>query len=136
MSEGPIRDEDPIEVVRRFSVAFIAAWPSGDASGLARFFSEDATYHNGPLEPAHGRDAIIAALAQMMTMGGEVDVDIPHLLVEGPVVMTERVDYWRSGAATASLRVAGVFEVHEGVITAWRDYFDGNEFAAQLAANG
>jgi limonene-1,2-epoxide hydrolase len=68
----------------------------------------------------------------MMVMGGEVDVQVIHLLSNGPTVMTERVDYWTSGDVTASLHVAGVFEVREGVITDWRDYFDPNEFASQL----
>lgn len=109
------------------------AWPSGDATTLARFFSEDATYRNGPLAPALGRDAIVTGLASMMQLGGEVAVDITHLLVEGPVVMTERVDYWKNGEQTATLRVAGIFEVHDGVITAWRDYFDPQEFSSQVA---
>jgi limonene-1,2-epoxide hydrolase len=28
----------------------------------------------------------------------------------------------------------GIFEVHDGAITAWRDYFDANEFSSQLSA--
>jgi limonene-1,2-epoxide hydrolase len=47
--------------------------------------------------------------------------------------MTERVDYVRLGGKTAGLRIAGVFEVHNGVITGWRDYFDPKEFGAQLS---
>ena len=121
------------KVVRDFMAAFMAAWPLGDAATLTRFFSEDAEYCNGPLEPVQGRDAIVVDLARMMNLGGEVDVDIRHLLSDGVVVMTERVDYVRLGGKTAGLRIAGVFEVHDGVITAWRDYFDPNEFAAQCS---
>jgi limonene-1,2-epoxide hydrolase len=119
-------------VVHEFVAAFIAAWPSGDATPLARFFSEHAEYRTGPADSVHGRDAIVRSLTQMMVMGGEVDVQVIHLLSNGPTVMTERVDYWTSGDVTASLHVAGVFEVREGVITDWRDYFDPNEFASQL----
>jgi limonene-1,2-epoxide hydrolase len=56
------------------------------------------------------------------------------MVVDGPVVMTERVDYVKFGEKTAGLRIAGVFEVHNGVITAWRDYFDATEFSSQLSA--
>jgi limonene-1,2-epoxide hydrolase len=49
--------------------------------------------------------------------------------------MTERVDYWRSGEKTVGLRIAGVFEVHDGIITAWRDYFDSSEFALPLSTD-
>jgi limonene-1,2-epoxide hydrolase len=70
-----------------------------------------------------------------MALGGEVEADVRHLVSDGEVVMTERVDYVRMGAKTAGLRLAGVFEVHDGVITAWRDYFDPKEFEAQLSAD-
>ena len=123
------------EVVRDFMAGFMAAWPTGDAATLSRFFSEDAEYRNGPLEPVHGREAIVADLARMMSLGGEVDADLRHLLSDGVVVMTERVDYVRLGGRTAGLRIAGVFEVHEGVITGWRDYFDPKEFGEQLSSD-
>lgn len=123
------------DVVREFMAVFKAAWPTGDAATLSRFFSEDAEYRNGPLEPVHGREAIVAHLAGMMSLGGNVDADIRHLLSDGAVVMTERVDYVSLGEKTAALRIAGVFEVHDEVITAWRDYFDPNEFGAQLSTD-
>ena len=123
------------EVVRDFMAAFMAAWPMGDAAALGGFFSQDAEYRNGPVKPAYGRDAIVADLARMMTLGGEVEVDIRHLLSNGEVVMTERVDYVKLGGRTAGLRIAGVFEVHDGSITGWRDYFDPNEFGAQLSTD-
>jgi limonene-1,2-epoxide hydrolase len=129
---GPTSAE---EVVRDFMAAFMTAWPTGDATTLSRFFSEDADYCNGPLEPVHGREAIVADLAQMMSLGGEVDADIRHLLSDGAVVMTERVDFVRLDGKTAALRIAGVFEVHDGVITCWRDYFDPKEFGAQLSSD-
>jgi limonene-1,2-epoxide hydrolase len=127
--------DGPAETVRAFMAAFIRAWPSADGSGLSHYFSQDAIYVNGPLAPVRGRTAVVASLTQMMALGGEVGGDIVHLVADGPLVMSERVDSWRSDDASASLRVAGVFEVHEGVITAWRDYFDGDEFAAQLSAD-
>jgi limonene-1,2-epoxide hydrolase len=40
--------------------------------GLHRFFSNDAVYHNIPMEPVQGREAIEATLADFMTMGGQV----------------------------------------------------------------
>jgi limonene-1,2-epoxide hydrolase len=119
--------------VRDFMAAFTTAWPTGEAATLSRFFSEDAEYCNGPVTSVRGREVIVATLAEMMSLGGEVDADIRHLLSDGGVVMTERVDYVRLGGKTVSLRIAGVFEVHDGVITGWRDYFDPAEFGLQLS---
>jgi limonene-1,2-epoxide hydrolase len=122
-------------VVREFMATFTEAWPKKDATTLSRFFGEDAEYRNGPSEPVRGRDAIIDNLTSMMAIGGEVDADIIHMLADHSVVMTERVDYVKIGGKTASLRIAGVFEVREGVITTWRDYFDSTAFRSQLSTN-
>jgi hypothetical protein len=47
--------ESPIEVVRRFC----AAWSDNiGAAELAAFFTDDAVYHNIPLAPVTGREAI------------------------------------------------------------------------------
>jgi limonene-1,2-epoxide hydrolase len=122
-------------VVRDFMAASISVWSSGDATTLAAFFSENAEYRNGPLPLVRGRDLIVTSLTEMMSIGGEVDVELVQMVADGPVVMTERVDYVTLGEKTAGLRIAGVFEVHNGVITAWRDYFDATEFNSQLSAD-
>ncbi|MHB1787052.1 MAG: limonene-1,2-epoxide hydrolase family protein [Acidimicrobiales bacterium] len=119
------------KTVEEFIATFIAAWPEGDATKLGSFFSEDAIYHNMPLEPIRGRGAVLAALAAFMGMGGQVGVDITHLVADGAIVMTERVDHFIGTETTISLPVMGIFEVHDGAITAWRDYFDLNQFTSQ-----
>ena len=124
---------EALQTVLAFQAATKAAWPTGDATTLARFFSEDAEYRNGPLEPVRGREAIVVSLTQQMGMGGEVDADIINMVSDGPIVMTERVDYWKADSRSIPLRIMGIFVVHDGVITAWRDYFDSNEFTSQLA---
>jgi limonene-1,2-epoxide hydrolase len=69
----------------------------------------------------------------MMATGGRVDVDIIHIVADVPIVMTERVDHVVQRDKTMSLPVMGVFEVHDGSMTAWRDYFDYGQFTAQMA---
>jgi limonene-1,2-epoxide hydrolase len=48
-------------------------------------------------------------------------------------VLTERVDAFISGERTIELPVMGTFEVRDGLIAAWRDYFDLNQFLSQAA---
>jgi limonene-1,2-epoxide hydrolase len=103
---------------------FVEAWPAADAARVASFFSDGAAYRNGPLEELRGRPAIQATFAAFMAMGGRVAVDLGHLVAGGPIVMTERVDHFVGEDRTLSLPVMGICEVHDGVITAWRDYFD------------
>ena len=122
-----------VQTVVDFIATFIEAWPSGDAIRLGPFFAEDAVYHNVPLEPVRGRAAIQATFDEFMSMGGHVGVDISHMVAEGSIVMTERVDHFIRGDTKISLPMMGVIEVRDGVISAWRDYFDLTQFASQMA---
>jgi limonene-1,2-epoxide hydrolase len=54
------------------------------------------------------------------------------VLADGEIVMTERVDHFIGTEQTISSPVMGAFEVHDGAITAWRDYFDLNQFTSQM----
>jgi limonene-1,2-epoxide hydrolase len=125
-SEG--KTPSPAEIVRDFIATFIRVWPSGDAAPLGAYFKHDARYHNMPLAPVCGRPAIEAVFAEFMGMGGQVGVDIVHMVAEGPIVMTERVDHFHGGEGTISLPLMGIIEIHDGVITSWRDYFDLGQF--------
>jgi limonene-1,2-epoxide hydrolase len=124
----------PKETIQDFMKAFELAWATRDSAQVASFFSDDAIYHNMPMDLVEGREAIAATVAGFMTMGGHVSVDISHIVAAGPVVMVERVDHFVGSEQTIHLPVVGVFEVHEGKITAWRDYFDSAHFAGQSAA--
>jgi limonene-1,2-epoxide hydrolase len=55
-----------------------------------------------------------------------------NIAADGPVVMTERVDVFQLPAKTFELPVMGIFEVGDGTIKAWRDYFDLNQFTSQM----
>lgn len=120
----------PMEVVQRFVDDFVSAWPTGDAPRVAALFSEDASYHNGPLDPVRGRSAIETTLAGFMAMGGEVSVEMINVLAGDRLVMTERVDHFVIAGRTFSLPVMGVFEIDDGQIRAWRDYFDLAQFSS------
>ncbi len=125
-----------LETVQEFIATFMEAWPQGDAAKLGSFFSEDAVYHNMPMEPIRGREAILATFTEFMAMGGQVGVEIVHIVADGAIVMTERVDHFTGAGAetTISLPMMGIIEVHDRVITAWRDYFDLGQFTSQLVA--
>lgn len=121
--------ETPLETVQRFC----AAWQNLDVAELAAFFSDDAIYHNIPIDPVRGRDAIAETIGGFTAGVEHVEFEIVHAVADGPVVLTERVDRfrWPTGH-TADLPVMGTFEVADGLITAWRDYFDLQQFMGQL----
>jgi limonene-1,2-epoxide hydrolase len=120
------------QTVQDFIGAFMRVWPTADPGPLASFFKEDAVYHNIPLEAVTGRSAIMSTFAEFMGIGGQVEVDIVNMVAEGPIVMTERVDHLTKDGTTISLPLMGVIEVHDGLIAAWRDYFDLGQFTSQV----
>jgi limonene-1,2-epoxide hydrolase len=120
--------ESPLETVARFC----EAWSRLDLDEIVGFLSDDAVYHNIPLDPVTGRDAIRATLAGFTAGVDRVEFEVLHAAASGNVVLNERVDRFFTPDRTIELPVMGTFEVAGGAITAWRDYFDVNQFMTQL----
>lgn len=122
-------DTDPIALVR----GFCDAWPAGDVDALVAHFTDDATYHNIPMDAVTGKDAIRATIAGFAS-GNTIEFRVLHIAVAGDVVLTERVDaFTLADGRTIELPVSGTFEIRDGKIAAWRDYFDLNMFTSQLS---
>jgi limonene-1,2-epoxide hydrolase len=51
-------------------------------------------------------------------------------------VLTERVDHFLVGGTRVSVPCTGIFELREGRIAAWHDYWDLRPFERQLPATG
>ena len=122
--------ETPTDIVRRFC----AAWSNIDPDELAGFFTDDAVYHNIPISPVTGRDTIKSTIAGFTGGLEKVEFRVRNIVADGPIVMTERVDVFVLPNGTVELPVMGTFEVRDGKIAAWRDYFDMKQFMDQMAA--
>jgi len=127
--------ESPIDVVRRFC----AAWSDNVSTvELAAFFTDNAVYQNGPFPPVTGRDAIADNIASFIRPGAPgiegIQFRVINIAANGPVVMTERVDVFKLPDKSFELPVMGTFEVSDGKINAWRDYFDTNQFTSRLGS--
>ena len=112
---------------------FCGAWAARDVDAILGYFAADAVYHNIPIEPAVGLDAIRAVVEMFVPPADEIEFVIHHIISSGDLVFTERTDRFVMGAKTIELPVAGVFEVRAGKIAAWRDYFDLQTFMSQSA---
>ena len=121
---------DAEELVRRFC----DEWGKGsDVDTLAAYFTDDAVYHNIPVDPVTGKDAIAGMFAMFTTGVDRIEFKVLNIVGAGDVVLTERVDVFVYPDKTIELPVMGTFEVRDGKIAAWRDYFDLNQYMSQLS---
>jgi limonene-1,2-epoxide hydrolase len=110
---------------------FCQAFARRNLDEIMNFFSEDAVYHNIPMDPARGKAAIKAVINTFLPGSQSIEFKILHTASMGNVVMNERVDMFVMGGKHVQLPVAGVFEIRGGKIAAWRDYFDMAMFTKQ-----
>jgi limonene-1,2-epoxide hydrolase len=104
---------------------FCKKWLTADPDELVGYFTEDAVYHNIPMEPVQGREAIKEFIAGFTAGFDGIDFQVHRQVSDGNVVMNERTDVMhRKDGGEIPLPVTGVFEVVDGRIAAWRDYFD------------
>jgi len=103
---------------------FIAAWSRLDASELVDYFTEDGTYHNMPIAPVTGRDNLLVFIANFLKSWDKTDWDVLNIVAAGDLVVAERLDRTVDGGRKVDLPCCGVFEMENGKIKVWRDYFD------------
>ncbi len=111
---------------------FCRSWSRKNLEEILGYLSDDCFYHNIPMEPCVGKAAIRAFLEPFMKNAQEAHFEIKHTTSAGNVVMNERVDTFVMGPKKLALQVAGVFEIRNNKITAWRDYFDLATFTKAL----
>jgi limonene-1,2-epoxide hydrolase len=124
-----LENVDNVYLIRRFIEVCVRA----DADEFASYFCEDAVWWNSPWKPIEGREAIREALRRGAEQMTALPWEIRHIVAGGDVVMTERVDHFLVGVKRVSVPCMGIFELREGKIAAWRDYWDLKQFEAQMA---
>jgi limonene-1,2-epoxide hydrolase len=103
---------------------FCGAIGGKDLARVESLLDEKVVYHNIGSEPAVGRDATLAAVKFQFDMFDPIAFRLTNLAENGSTVLTERVDEVTANGIMAPVPVMGTFEVKNGRIVAWRDYFD------------
>ncbi|WP_435770869.1 limonene-1,2-epoxide hydrolase family protein [Nocardioides sp. SYSU DS0651] len=115
-----------IEVVE----AFLARLEELDIDGALELCSDDVYYQNVSLPGTRGKRAVGNQLRTLERFGTGFRVEMRNIAANGPVVLTERIDVLMRGPFAMEFWVCGTFEVHDGRIVLWRDYFDWANFLA------
>ena len=108
---------------------FLAAWERRDTEHIMACWADDGVYHALALEPIVGR----AAFRKFVTRFEQVPggrLDIRHQVAADDVVMNERIDRITFRGKPLVVPICAVFEIRDGRIAAWREYFDPALFAS------
>ncbi|MBM3828184.1 MAG: nuclear transport factor 2 family protein [Actinobacteria bacterium] len=125
---------DPLSTV----LDFFRSFEGNDVEEAVRFVADDMEYVNVPfgfeagtvIGPDGMRAVLIPAFAGVIRN----EFIVRTTATNADTVFVERLDRHRLANGWVELPVTGVFTVRDGKITHWRDYFDMNVFATQMAA--
>lgn len=120
-----------IDIVR----GFIGKWEAMDVDGIVDAFADTFVYHNIPMAPMTTKEEVRGFAEPFLASTTAVQWDVLFIAEDANgVVLTERVDAFVFGDKKLALPVMGTFELVDGKITKWRDYFDLQDFQNQMAA--
>ena len=107
-----------------------------DVNAMTALLHEDFVWQlNVPLSPiVRGREAARTALEQQsgMSSGMVAGSEIRAVVSTGDTVVVERIDVNTIGDKPVEFYVAAIFEVRDGLISCWREYWDTAHIAKQL----
>ena len=88
------------------------------------YAAENIEYINSPGTLVRGHDGIRSVLEPFFAPIEENEFVILRQITDGNTVVLERLDRHRVPQGWFELPVTGIFEVNDGKITYWREYFD------------
>lgn len=122
-TSGVLSDVDNVRAVE----TFLYALQDEDFDTVDRLLADNIEWQNVGLPTIRGRQRIVGLMRRAEGRMG-FEVKIHRIAAEGNAVLTERTDAMVFGPLRLQFWVCGVFEVHAGRITLWRDYFDTLDF--------
>jgi limonene-1,2-epoxide hydrolase len=114
---------------------FLYALQDEDFDTAQAAMADNIAWQNVGIATIRGRDRIMKLFRRGEGRFG-FEVKIHRIAAEGDTVLTERTDALIMGPLRLQFWVCGVFEVHAGRITLWRDYFDFFEFFVKAPLRG
>lgn len=101
---------------------------------VLQLLSPDVEFINGELETLRGPSAVLATMRQVTTTMDDIRWDVSRISSRGGQVLAERVDRFARDGTWASIPVVGVFDVRDGHVVRWREYFDAEQGQRAVAA--
>lgn len=114
---------------------FLAAWERRDTGFIVAQLGDDPVYHAVPLDPIVGREAVCRWVESFADVAPG-HLEIHHQVASSTTVMNERTDRITIRGVPVVLPICAVFEIGDGRISAWREYFDLSTVTRAIAAAG
>lgn len=102
---------------------FLAALARADIDAAAAHLHPEIAWHNVSLPILRGYPTVTRVLRLLARPGLRFDVIVHHSAGENGTVLTERTDLLGIGPVSVEFWVCGTFELRDGKIAVWRDYF-------------
>lgn len=96
-------------------------------------FTEDGTYHDMMAKPVSGRKNLRKLIGGFLKGWTATEWEVINIVSRVSVVIAERPDKTRLGDKKVDLPCVGVFEMENGRIKVWRDYFDLARYTKAIA---
>jgi limonene-1,2-epoxide hydrolase len=103
---------------------FLSALQDQDLDTAAAQLDDNLVYENVGYPTIRGRARAVKLFRGLQRPNLGFEAKIHRIAVNGATVLTERTDVLVIGPMRMQFWVCGVFEVRNGRITLWRDYFD------------
>ncbi|MGB8407883.1 MAG: limonene-1,2-epoxide hydrolase family protein [Mycobacterium sp.] len=123
MTQSTPAQNAPTQTNAEIVESFLYALQAVDLDTADSLLDDNLVYQNVGFPTIHGRTRAIKLFRSMEGRGG-FEVKFHRIAADGSAVLTERTDAIVIGKLRLQFWVCGVFEVHDGRITLWRDYFD------------
>jgi len=114
-------DSAPTVVVEQFLDHLRTVSNIDAAAGL---LAVDVEYANSWMPTVRGRERVRKLFQVLDRIGTGVELHVHAISADGPSVLTERTDVLKWGPLRVQFWIWGRFDVHDGQIVVWREYYD------------
>jgi limonene-1,2-epoxide hydrolase len=122
----------PSEIVH----AFMDAMAVKDYDNGLKYIAANCEYDNVPMGKVTGPAGVRAVLEPFFAPTIENQLIVKREITQGNTVILERLDRHLLDTGWVELPVTGIFEVENGQITLYRDYFDLNTIMSKWPQPG
>lgn len=113
---------------------FFQFWCAGDIEGVLSLCHEAIIWDNVPMKPIQGRAKVADFLGRFGQGMTARHYDILTMMEKDHRVFIEAVENYIRDGKSVRVRFMSAFEIENGLIKQWRDYFDLSTVQRQLNA--